>query len=322
MIRGIGISPSFIFKRYQSTGIGKNGIYVIALPITTKKSYIYCHHKPSLLSSTQARSFPLITKLENKATALVLKGWSKLSNSKISINVKVTNFVRKLLNSIHYEEACLRSFPSRKSMIREINEEALNNISDMTDKNNKLIQTQIDELNIPLNQIKPIPLFHPKFINTTNINNQLNAFKDDAYSNHLKYAIICGIGIPLSLPFALVPVVPNVPGFYIAYRFYCNVKALMGINHLKYLLDTKDESKHLIFEKAPKIDDIYKKHLSDKELYFEDIQEDERVIISNEIIEDLTEELNLPELTEDLKKAFRQETLRLNKNIKVDDLVQ
>lgn len=321
MIRSIGIS-STIFKRYQSTGIGKNGIYVIALPITTKKSYIYCHHKPSLLSTSQAKNFPLITKLENKATALVLKGWSKLSSSKISVNVKVTKFVRKLLNSIPYEEACLRSFPSRKSMIREINQEALDNISNMTDSSNKLIQTQIDELNIPLNQIKPIPLYHPKFINTTNITNQLNIFKDEGYSKHFKYAILCGVGIPLSLPFALVPVVPNVPGFYIAYRFYCNIKALMGINHLKYLLDTKDEPKHLVYEKSTKIDDIYKKHINDKELYFEDIQEDERVIISKEVIEDLCEDLKLPELKEDLKKAFTQETLRLNKNIKVDDLVQ
>ena len=43
--------------------------------------------------------------------------------------------------------------------------------------------------------------------------------------------------IPISLPFALVPIVPNVPGFYIAYRLYCNVKALLGVKHLDYLLE-------------------------------------------------------------------------------------
>lgn len=297
-----------IFKRYSSS-INNKSIYVIALPITTQKSYIYCHHKPSILAPNHRNKFPIITKLENKALGLVHKGWHKLSSSKFIVNVKVTQFARKIVDSIHYEETSLRSFPSKASMIREIDQQET---QELESTHNTLIQKQIDDLKIPESQIKPIPLYHPQFMNANSILSQLYRFRDDSYSAHLKYTILCGLGIPLSLPFALVPIIPNIPGFYFAYRFYCNIKALLGIKHLEYLLqgfnndDPSIGSNRLRFEAINDIDKIYQQSPPPSTTKLETL------VITADIIEDLTRHLNLPELKDGLTKALAQETRRLN----------
>lgn len=310
------------FVRNHGT-IRPNSIFVISLPITTQKSFIYCNHKPkSILDPSQLKNTPIITKIENKATQFAVKGWTKLSTSKLSVNIKVTQFVKRLLDTIPYEESSLRSFPSKNSMIREINKETMD-----SEKSKPLIQTEIDSLQIPTNQIKPIPLYHPTFQNVDNILTQLYRFRDENYATYRKYTILCAIGIPVSLPFAIVPVIPNIPGFYIAYRFYCNLKALLGIKHLDYLLArpedlTSSDTQHLTFVSQSIIDDIYQKYNSKHELIVDSVQEEERLIITQEIIDQVTKQLELPQIHEDLSKALRQETKRLGKDIKVEDAVQ
>ncbi|KAK6455809.1 mitochondrial K+-H+ exchange-related-domain-containing protein [Scheffersomyces xylosifermentans] len=344
-------------KRFQSSVsqddkakiINHDSIYVLSIPITTSRSYIYCNHKPTILDSTQKQKFPLVTKIESKVMGIATKGWDKLSNSKQSVNIKITNFIKRLLSTIPYEENCLKSFPSKSAMIREINEESIEEVNKklkLENPTSALVQTQIQELQIKHDQVKPIPLYHPSFQKPTTILTQLYNFRDEAHSKHLKYSILCAIGIPISLPFALVPVVPNVPGFYIAYRLYCNVKALMGVKHLNYLLEnskntkkveekdgenykleaisdesTISDTEHLAFKTLNDLDSIYKKeHSSD--VLVEHVQEEERIIISKEIIEDLTSQLNMGNLKDDLLKALKQETARLNKNLKINDAVE
>ncbi|ABN64405.2 predicted protein, partial [Scheffersomyces stipitis CBS 6054] len=293
-----------------------DSIYVLSIPITTYKSYIYCNHKPSILDKSQKSKFPLVTKIETKVTGIAAKGWNSLSTSKKSYNVKITNFIKKLLNTIPYEENCLKSFPSQTAMIREINEESLDEGTASA-----VVSSQIDDLNIPHHQIKPIPLLHPSFQQPTTILNQLYNFRDNAHSKHFKYAVLCGVGIPLSLPFALVPVVPNVPGFYIAYRFYCHVKALLGVKHLNYLLEVEPKRELAASQEDPKVKletiTDEKAILDTKHLSFK-----ERVIISEKIIDDLCSEFSMDYLKDDLLKALKQESARLSKNLKVDDAVE
>ena len=326
------------FVRYQSSSpkatqeikdpvypINHDSIYVVSIPITNYKSYIYCNHKPSILSKAQLQRISWITKLESKFTGLASKGWNKLSTSDKTVNVKITNIINKLLNTISYEENCLKSFPSQKAMIREINEELLDAIKSKLDTDSSvMVQSEIDTLSIPVDQLKPIPIYHPSFQNPTTILNQLNRFRDEGHAMHMKYATLCAIGVPLSLPFALVPVLPNVPGLYLSYRLYCNIKALLGVKHLDYLLESsskeglskevssKDTSKvndksnvtteHLTFKAIPAIDTFY--HPSEA-------TQTETIIITNDIIDSLCKELGFAHLKDDLHKALHQETERL-----------
>lgn len=200
------------FVRYQSSSpkatqeikdpvypINHDSIYVVSIPITNYKSYIYCNHKPSILSKAQLQRISWITKLESKLTGLASKGWNKLSTSDKTVNVKITNMINKLLNTISYEENCLKSFPSQKAMIREINEELLDAIKSKLDTDSSvMVQSEIDTLSIPVDQLKPIPIYHPSFQNPTTILNQLNRFRDEGHAMHMKYATLCAIGVPLS----------------------------------------------------------------------------------------------------------------------------
>ncbi|EGV62295.1 hypothetical protein CANTEDRAFT_126001 [Yamadazyma tenuis ATCC 10573] len=318
--------PAFaVAARFSSTASGPlnpDSIFVISVPITTKRSYVYCNHKPRVLSEAQARHFPLATRLESKLTGAALKVWTKLSTSKASINIKITALAKRMLDTVAYQENCLRSFPSKDAMIREINQEALSK----NQPDPLVVQSHIDQLKIHHSQIKPIPMYHASFQTPGNIISQLEEFKTNSYSTHLKYSILCGIGVPISLPFAIVPVIPNIPGFYLAYRFYCNVKALSGINHLKYLLESSDGTaagtRHLDFITKPEIDSVYRETNDKSDLYIDSVQEEERLIISPKIIEDLTDKLNIPHLKEELNKAWRQEKSRLKRELKVDDAVQ
>ncbi|EGW31271.1 uncharacterized protein SPAPADRAFT_61840 [Spathaspora passalidarum NRRL Y-27907] len=324
----------------------KNSIFVISIPITTSKSYIYCNHRPGkMLAESQLKTIPPLIKLEHKLIKLAIKGWTKLSTSEKSINVKITNLVKQLMRTIAYEENCLRSFPNQKAMIREINEELIES------KHPNLVQSEIEKLDISHDQLKPIPLYHPDFQNPTTILNQIYDFRKDNQIKHKKYAILCAIGIPLSLPFALVPIIPNVPGFYIAFRLYCHIKALMGIKHLDYLLETTPsqvrtiqreqekhddeemdevkladestvvETKHLRFQSVAEMDQIYAEH-NEKRHLNELVQEDECILINESIINSLVDQLDLEHLREDLLKALEQETKRLNKDIRVGDAVE
>lgn len=335
------VRPALFIGRCQSslakaaTSIDNDSIYVLSIPITNYKSYIFCNHQPSVLDVTQAKSILWVTKLEEKITSVASKGWKKLNESEISVNVKIVRLIKKLLDTIPYEENCLKSFPSQKWMIREVNDDYA---KQTTHSSTRFMQSQADELKIPSSQIKPIPLYHPKFQSPTTILNQLYLFRDDAYKTHLKYSILCAIGIPISLPFALVPIVPNVPGFYITYRLYCNVKALLGVKHLDYLLEdcthkpsapanassekkaiqsTVNDTKHIAFEHVDHLDAIY---LSNTSLSDHNLLSDEKIIITPDIIDGLCQNFDLPHLEEDLLKALRQESHRLKKAEKTQQL--
>lgn len=298
-------------RSYSSKpSINPDSVYVISIPITTKKSYIHCNHKPKVLSTTQIEQYPWVHKLETKITTNAAKGWHKIANSEKSINKKITKFINRLLNTIPYEENCLRSFPSKKTMIREINLEQLkgHDIQGET-----LLQTYIDQHKIPPNQIKRVPLYYADFQSQLLVETQLNDLVEARRSIHIKYASLCAIGIPISLPVALVPVLPNIPGFYLAYRLYCNLKALSGIDNLKYLLQD-----HLQF-KPLDLKDIYLTE-NEPEAFNESVQEEERVLITEGIIKQISNKYGVAE--EDLNKALRQERSRIQKEMKMGDAVE
>lgn len=310
----LGLGPWWRVARNNSSVPGKlntDSIFVISLPITTHKSYVFCNHDKSLLEKSHLHAIPLFNKLEKKVVNLVSKGWQKISTSENSVNKKITYYVRRLLNGVPYEESCLKTFPSKKLMIREIERKAKNGASATA----AIVQSQIDNLGIPQEEINPIPLYHPTFQLSSRILKELNEFQTTLASHHKKYSILCAIGIPLTLPIALIPIIPNVPCFYLCYRFYCNIKALVGAKHLEYLLepvarskssDSITKTKHLDVIPLPFLDNVY----DSKPSYNMD-QPEEQLLLSEKGINEFCNLLNLPQLKYDLRKALRQESHRL-----------
>lgn len=327
---------SLTFQR----SLSRSSIYVIAIPITTSRSYIYCNHTRSVLDSAQLKTVPFINRLETKVVGIAARTWNNLNTSKYKINQKIVEYVKKLLDTIPYEENCLKLFPSKPAMIREINKQE---VSPSLSLLALLIQSEVEKHHITANQLKPIPLYHPAFQSPATIIDQLYFFRNHARSLHLKNAILCAVGIPITLPFALVPVVPNVPGLYLTYRLYCNIKALLGVKHLDYLLQTKNtdvapaephdsdkvdlqvlvqDTNHLTFENNLMMDSIYKLSNTTEDLECDHANDDERLLITKEIITVLCEKLELPDLKDDLHKALKHEAKRLDRERKLGDAVE
>lgn len=298
--------------------INTNSLFVLSIPITTHKSYIYCNHKSSFLDASQLATVPQIVKAENKVIGLATKAWGKLTASQFSINKQVVALVRKLLNTIPYNESCLRSFPSKRTMIREINQEHFSELP------RSIMSSEIESGNFSLDQLKPIPVFHPRFQHQQAILDQLHGFKDNYGAFHRKWALLCGVGIPLTLPLAVVPVVPNVPGFYVAYRFYCHLKALMGVRNLGYLLENTatdpsvETTTHLRFQACGALDEPFLADATFSKVQGQESSDNERILISAEAIDVLVDQLGMPQLREDLHRALNQETARLERELAND----
>lgn len=63
--------------------------------------------------------------------------------------------------------------------------------------------------------------------------------------------------LPLTLPLAILPIMPNVPGFYLMYRAWCSYQALEGAKHRAYLTQTGNGAAHFVFEPLEPLDRVY-----------------------------------------------------------------
>lgn len=303
------------FSQPARNALNLDSIFVLSVPVTTHKSFIYCHHKPSLLSDQQRSEVQWMIRVENKLVSLAAKGWSKLENSKASINQKIVSLVRRLLSSIPYDENCLRSFPRKSTMIREINEEHQASFPRV------VMTSEVEKNAVSLDQLKPIPVYHPRFQEPQAILNQMNDFRTTLTQHHKKWAILCFLGIPVSLPLALVPVMPNVPGFYLAYRLYCHLQALRGAGNLGYLLESNnndesiEDTTHLTFSSVPALDAPYLANGSFEKIKSVNLEESETLLLNAEIIDALVESTGIHLVKDDLLRALSQESRRLKRDL-------
>lgn len=107
--------------------------------------------------------------------------------------------------------------------------------------------------------LDPVVIVYPsKIISEQQSLAELSKLASYGVKTHFTYMMICLIGAPLTLPVALLPVIPNIPGFYLAYRAWCNWKAYDGAKHLSYL--TKN-SNQLKFEPSDELNALYSSSL-------------------------------------------------------------
>src|SRR5690606_16879522 len=71
------------------------------------------------------------------------------------------------------------------------------------------------------------------------------------HKNRLIWSIV---GMPVVAPFAIVPIIPNVPFFYLCFRAFCHYKAILGIRHIQHLLE-KDA---VDYEPDERLDEVYR----------------------------------------------------------------
>lgn len=314
-----GIGINIISRNIHAINNSKN--YLIAIPITNKESFIYYKSIKVNNKDTPDNNISTsdINNLNNKFKLIIKKSeiklnklWNNFKNSKNSININIMKIINKFLNNIPWEENVLKSFSDLKLSI-DINNNKINNNSNNSINSNKILN-----------------LYYPsELTNQYLLKSQLIKNSNLGKNYHLKYLIISILSLPLTIPFMLIPILPNIPGFYLLYRSYCHYKAYKGSKILNNLLkndklndnnkeinnenNNKNELNYIInYIGLDSLSQIYNNSnnnniIKEKPLLLVD-DGSEHLVLNNKIIEELTDQFELKDIKDTLKLAIEQKS--------------
>ena len=101
----------------------------------------------------------------------------------------------------------------------------------------KMITARQNKKTDPQPKLIPRSVYSPtKIIEKSKLLSPFNELSRWGLQYHLKEIYKCLILLPLMIPLALIPIFPNISGFYLAYRIYCNMKTYLGARRLQQIL--------------------------------------------------------------------------------------
>jgi len=128
---------------------------------------------------------------------------------------------------------------------------------------------------------------------------------------HWRRFIGCLVGMPLTAPFAVVPVIPNIPFFYVAFRCWSHWRALKGSDHLDFMLDHRilrltstPEIENIYKTLAPNLQDSYNFVTRNQILDGDDPKEQLLLTTGSHVM--ISEDLQVPELSAEVERAVKQ----------------
>ncbi|GMM30605.1 Mrx19 protein [Martiniozyma asiatica (nom. inval.)] len=236
-------------------------LYLYVLPLTTKKSFIFCHHSNAAFPGGKPN-------MEHKLVDKFSNVWTKFSNSDKPINKKIVGSVNSFLSRISWVETCFLSIPSHKHITRLVTEDIAS--SDKKLKGQKLSYTQLNQYNLDSKQLANFNMYFPAGLtNPSKIIQSLKPMMIEEQSRHKRALIRDILLLPLTIPIALIPLFPNVPGFFLLYRIWCHLKVMAAVKHFAILW--KDKSLDYI-----PVEGI-------KELYMDSNDKNVRIAVENYI---------------------------------------
>ncbi|KAF1949700.1 hypothetical protein CC80DRAFT_362516, partial [Byssothecium circinans] len=174
------------------------------LPISTRRSLIYCeklHEKAVSERSVLDR----VTIKANETWA----AWEKDEKAPLSWKKKVTHYGNQALKRVPYEEWGLKTIPA------------------LTTRRKKAIEEGREKYQV---------IFPGLYLHQEKVPEILKKLAQERQTMHRSKMVWSVIAMPFTIPFMLIPVIPNLPFFYLVYRAYCHWKALTGSKHLEFLL--------------------------------------------------------------------------------------
>ncbi|KAF2503317.1 hypothetical protein BU16DRAFT_449143 [Lophium mytilinum] len=177
------------------------------LPISTRRTLIYCERMHEKLASERSY-LDKITNKANETWAL----WEKDSKSIANWKKTVTVYGNKAFKRIPFEEWGLKTVPA------------------LTAKRRKLELEGKEKVEV---------IFPRRFVHEERVPGILRQLATERQALHKKRMIGSIAAMPFSAPFMLIPVVPNIPFFYLVFRAYSHWKALTGSKHLQFILENK-----------------------------------------------------------------------------------
>ncbi|KAH7035445.1 mitochondrial K+-H+ exchange-related-domain-containing protein [Microdochium trichocladiopsis] len=171
------------------------------LPISTRRTLLYAQKIHVVPSEKQT--------IADKVIVRATKLWAGWEKKESGWQRKVVDYGNYALRRIPYEEWGLKSVPPLSTRRRE--EETVGNY-------------------------KAQLIYPDSVIPTTKALQVLHTLGTEREKLHRTRLIWSLIGMPISAPFALVPVVPNLPFFYLVYRAWSHWRALAGGKHIQFLI--------------------------------------------------------------------------------------
>ncbi|GFG07349.1 uncharacterized protein C23H3.12c [Aspergillus udagawae] len=196
---------------------------LFVVPISTRRALIYS--RP--LSRDIAKELSVLDCVTNKAA----ETWAKWEEADKGWKKHLVTWGNKVQQRIPFEEWGLKSIPSLKAQRR-------------LDKSS---ETKKVDVLFPGNAIKADKL--------RSILRKIATERQDLHRRKMWWSLIAA---PFTAPVALIPVVPNIPFFYLAYRGWSHWRALNGSKHLEYLVE-KDLLKPISF---PGLEQLYAKRVA------------------------------------------------------------
>ncbi|KAI6901981.1 hypothetical protein D0869_02011 [Hortaea werneckii] len=172
------------------------------LPVSTRRTLIYCERVQEAVQGAQQ---PISERIINKAS----QTWAQWEKAERGWQKKLTVYGNQLFMRIPYEEWGLKSIPpATKRKLQDVDE----------------------------GKIRFECLYPGAFMKQHRVPEILQRLATERQSFHKKKMWTSLAWIPATLPFAVVPIVPNIPFFYLCFRAYSHFRALYGGRLLEHLV--------------------------------------------------------------------------------------
>ncbi|KAL7266903.1 hypothetical protein RUND412_010532 [Rhizina undulata] len=257
------------------------------IPISLRRTLIYGQRLNQITHSKPS--------LADRAAQKAADTWRKWESGSKGWQKNLTIYGNKLMNQIPYEEWGLKSIPPLSAR-RE--------------------RAEIEGKKIQV-------VYPPSVIDEKNIPSLIGRLATERTSLHRNRMIWSLVGLPIVSPLALVPLVPNIPFFYLLYRAFSHWKALAGAKHLEFLV------KNELLQPTPSMpmDAVYRRSklkaeadkllkLSEKSEKTEGIKKDElpdHLLITEADAKEIGAAINLSAVVTEIERACRQVAASLKK---------
>ncbi|KAF2151816.1 hypothetical protein K461DRAFT_279335 [Myriangium duriaei CBS 260.36] len=256
---------------------------IFLLPVSTRRTLLYCSKSSTTIAGKPSIQDRIVTKANTT--------WTEWESATSGWKKTLTTYGNKAFSRIPFEEWGLKTLPALHA-----------------DTQSRAAKTEV--------------LFPPSFLPAGEVRPTLRRLALDRQALHRKRMWASIGGLPLALPFGLIPILPNVPFFYLAFRAWSHYKALYGARYLAFLLE-----KDLLVERGSRdLDGLYARGLlggvEKGEIAAEEVKsiaaevgagKEEPMLLSEKSGRAVAENFRLPAMQVEIERAVEQVNRDLEK---------